>query len=263
MPRIQWIEIEDQAWCPKPIRDGATDYLQFVVAKAQPYRAIVQCFSTALDQAGTDQVIDLCSGAGGPWPTLRSLVQAKRQRPLQVCLTDLYPNLPAWQQVSTQSSGQIGFENSSIDATHVPAHLNGFRTLFSGFHHFPPEQAHQILADAVTQKQGIGIFELTDRRPAALLGMLFVPLIIWLVTPAIRPIRFSRLLFTYLLPFIPLVGLFDGIVSCLRTYSPNEMRQLTKSFTSYDWDIGQIPVRGLSAPITYTIGTPKSSWNGV
>jgi hypothetical protein len=54
-----------------------------------------------------------------------------------------------------------------------------------------------------------------------------------------------------------LVGLFDGVVSCLRTYSPDEMRQLVKPFTGYDWEIGQIPVRGLSAPITYTIGTPK------
>jgi hypothetical protein len=87
--------------------------------------------------------------------------------------------------------------------------------------------------------------------------MLIVPLIVLLVTPAIRPVRLSRLLFTYLLPAIPLIGLFDGVVSCLRTYSPEEMRRLVKPFLHYDWDIGQIPVRGLSAPITYTIGTPK------
>jgi hypothetical protein len=256
--RIQFIEIEDQAWCLKPIRDGATDYLQFVVLKAKPYQAIVESLNAALERAGTNRIIDLCSGAGGPWPILKPGMEAARKRPLEVCLTDLYPNDSAWQQIESQSLGTISYENDPVDALHVPARLKGFRTLFSGFHHFPPEKAAQILGDAVEHQQGIGIFELTDRRLPAVLGMIIVPLIILLVTPAIRPLRLSRLIFTYLLPAIPLIGLFDGIVSCLRTYSPDEMHQLIKPFNQYDWDIGQISVRGLSAPITYTIGTPKN-----
>jgi hypothetical protein len=143
-----------------------------------------------------------------------------------------------------------------VNASRVPAHLDGFRTLFSGYHHFTPTSAMRILQDACDCRQGIGIFELTERRAPAMLGMLLVPLIIALVTPAIRPFRWSRLLWTYLPPAIPLVGLYDGIVSCLRTYTPDELRTMTKSLTEYAWEIGQVPVRGLSAPITFAIGTP-------
>ena len=259
--RIQFIEIEDQIWCPKAIRDGTTDYLQFVLIKTKPYQAIVELLNAALEKCGTDRVIDLCSGAGGPWPILQSAMETARERTLCVRLTDLYPNDSTWKWMENHLPDRISYEAKPVDAAHVPAHLTGFRTLFSGFHHFPPDKATQILRDAVEQRQGIAIFELTERTLPAVLGMILVPLIILLVTPAIRPVRFSRLLFTYLLPAIPLIGFVDGIISCLRTYSPDEMRRMVNPFNEYDWAIGQIPVRGLSAPITYTIGTPKISSN--
>jgi hypothetical protein len=82
MCRVQWIEIEDKPWCPKDIRDGATDYLQFVVAKAQPYQAMAEQLGAALDQAGAERVIDLCDGAGGPWPTFQPLLSAARKQPV-------------------------------------------------------------------------------------------------------------------------------------------------------------------------------------
>ena len=69
-----------------------------------------------------------------------------------------------------------------------------------------------ILQDAVTQKQGIAIFEQTHRHPLALLLMLVLPFIAWPATPFIRAFRWRRLLFTYLLPIIPAVLCFDGLV---------------------------------------------------
>ena len=78
--------------------------------------------------------------------------------------------------------------------------------------------------------------------------MIVVPLIILLVTPAIRPLRLSRLIFTYLLPAIPIIGLFDGIVSCLRTYSPEEMRQLIKPFNYRSLDHAVTSVKAILEP---------------
>src|SRR5262245_54392038 len=111
-----------------------------------------------------------------------------------------------------------------VDATRVPDELPGFRTMFSAFHHFRPEQASAVLADAVRMRQGIGVFEGTQRRPLALLLMLLVPLAVLITTPFIRPFRWSRLLWTYLIPIVPIVALFDALVSCLRTYSIEELR---------------------------------------
>jgi hypothetical protein len=81
--------------------------------------------------------------------------------------------------------------------------------------------------------------------------------LLFLHTPRIRPFRWSRLLWTYLIPIIPLVLLFDGVVSCLRTYRPQELREIVDklSCSQYRWEIGELA--GRRAPVTYLIGCPK------
>jgi hypothetical protein len=79
---------------------------------------------------------------------------------------------------------------------------------------------------------------MTARTPAATLGMLGAPLITLAVTPAIRPFRWSRLFWTYLVPAVPAVVLFDGVVSCLRTYTPGELRALTRGLDADGYRVG-------------------------
>lgn len=136
--------------------------------------------------------------------------------------------------------------------------MAGFRTLFSSFHHFQPEEARAIIRDAVASRSGIGIFEGTQRRPAAILAMFLTPLVVWLITPAIRPFRWTRLLWTYLIPIVPLVVLFDGVVSCLRTYTVAELEEFTaeSSANGYEWEIGEARAKGMLVPVTYLIGCP-------
>ena len=130
--------------------------------------------------------------------------------------------------------------------------------MFTSFHHFPPEDARAILQNAVDAGESIGIFEITRRAPSTI-GLIFAGVLLMFVhTPRIRPFRWSRLLWTYLIPIIPLVLLFDGVVSCLRTYQPQELREIVEklSICHYQWQIGELP--GKRAPVTYLIGYPKS-----
>lgn len=252
MRRRHLIEIEDQPWCPPAVRDAATDYLRFVLGKLRPYSAVGPRLRSAMERAGARQVVDLCSGGGGPWESLAGELGDG----VRVRLTDRYPNVAEFERARHASGGRIEFERAPVDATAVPTELDGFRTLFNAFHHFPPDRARGILEDAVRKRQGIAIFEFTQRRTAVILGMLLVPLIVLLVTPAIRPFRGSRLLWTYLLPAVPFVALFDGIVSCLRTYTPAELRDLTAGLDDYTWEIGEQKIPGSAAPVTYLIGVP-------
>ena len=66
----------------------------------------------------------------------------------------------------------------------------------------------------------------------------------------------SRLIWTYLIPVIPFVLWFDGILSCLRAYSPAELAQLISRLegNDYQWEIGE--VTGRLAPVTYMLGYP-------
>jgi hypothetical protein len=255
MRRLHLIELEDHDWCPAAVRDAATDYLQYGIEQMQPYRAIAPRLKAALQQTKSKSVLDLCSGGGGPWLGLLSQLQDES---LSVVLSDRYPNRTALARLQHESEGRLSFVDQPVDATDVPPHLRGFRTLFTAFHHFAPKQAEQIVADAVAAGEGIGIFEVTERRLGAALAVLLVPFVILLITPFVRPFRWSRLFCTYLVPAVPFVGLWDGFVSCLRSYTPDELRTLaTSAGGDYEWSAGVEHLPGTLWRVTYLIGVPR------
>jgi hypothetical protein len=252
MGRLQLLEIHDQPWCPRSLRDALTDFLQFTINLGGTYDAVVPILRDAIARAGATQVVDLCSGAGGPWR--RWAHDPRGHAPgLPVVLTDKYPNRLA-------QSGLLPFHPVAVDATAVPSDLKGFRTLFTSFHHFRPAEARAILADAVRQGQGIGVFEISRRAPREIAVIALTWLAVLVLVPFIRPLRWSRLAWTYLPPVLPLVGLFDGIVSCLRTYSPPELRELLRGLDTpdtYEWQIGETRSRWSPLVVTYLVGVPK------
>lgn len=257
MRRIHFIEIEDEPWCPASIRDGATDYLQFVIEMANPYQTILGKLQRALDLMSRTEIVDLCSGGGGAWKNLVPALASDKPE-LKICLTDKYPNLASFEKLQRSFPNNLEFLNEPVDAAQVPKELKGFRTLFTSFHHFRPPEARQILEDAVESREGIAVFEFTQRKVSAMLTMLLTPLFVLLVTPFIRPLKFSRFFWTYLIPAIPLIVGFDGVVSCLRTYTPAELREFTKEMSeNHHWEIGEIPVKGSIVPVTYMIGCLK------
>jgi hypothetical protein len=251
MSRLHLFEIHDQTWCPRSLRDALTDFLQFTINLGGTYDAVVPMLRNAIARADATQVVDLCSGAGGPWRRW-----AREPRGIApgfdapVVLTDKYPNRLA-------QSGLLPFHPVAVDATAVPSDLKGFRTVFTAFHHFPPAEARTILADAVRQGQGIGVFEISRRAPIELAVIALTWLAVVAFVPFIRPFRWSRLLWTYLPPVLPLVGLFDGVVSCLRTYSPAELRGLLRGLDTYDWQVGETRSRWSPLVVTYLVGVPK------
>lgn len=61
-----------------------------------------------------------------------------------------------------------------------------------------------------------------------------------------------------MVPVFPLLVIFDGVVSALRTYSAAELKELVASLRDpgYRWDIGRIPLGSAPAQGTYLIGHP-------
>ena len=264
MARIQLIEIIDQSWCPKVVRDGITDFLQFLLGWRNFYSPAAHLLGNALDQAGAERVVDLCSGAGGPWLHLVHALKENRQRVVQVRLTDRYPNIDAFKRIEKASAGAIRFESQSIDPTAVPSGIGDFRTIFSSFHHFPPSQAKTVIHDAVRNRQGIAIFEFTHRSFLAIMLYCFIPFIVMAFAPFIRPFRWSRLFLTYLIPVLPWLTWFDGTVSCFRTYSPSELRGMVREHEheGYVWQIGEVSNGPSPFPVTYLIGYPERAQAG-
>ena len=90
--------------------------------------------------------------------------------------------------------------------------------------------------------------------------MLLSPLLVLLFTPLIRPFRWTRLLWTYVLPVLPLVVLIDGMMSALRTYTADELRDIVASLEAdeYAWEVGRLKGKA-PIPVIYLTGCPRSA----
>ena len=151
----------------------------------------------------------------------------------------------------------LPFILDSVDAAALPRDLSGFRTIFTSFHHFTPDEAVAILQNAADDSQGIGVFEAAKRDPLTILLTMVMPLAGFLTAPFARPFRVSRIFWTYVIPVIPFLLFFDGVISCLRAYSQKELSVLASQVQAenYVWQIGE--QSGGLAPITFLLGYPN------
>jgi hypothetical protein len=260
MERVQLFEFEDLPWFPQVVRECMTDFLSFLGQRGQVvYASFAERLATALDATGDDTILDLCSGGGGPALTIARLMRAQG-RPLSVVLTDLYPNLPRLERARLDGLGHVEYRRAPVDAIAVPESLPGFRLICNAFHHLPPDAARKCLADAVRQRRGIALVEMVDRSATSLFGVTFGTSAVLAVTPFIRPLRVSRLLLTYLVPVVPLCTWWDGMVSCLRAYHPDELERLVSALpeNDYVWEIGRLPVPNAPTSLIYLIGYPRA-----
>ncbi len=255
MKRRHWIEISDEPWCPRSIRNAVTDYSRFVTELSGIYDVTAPLLIDSLERTGGRLVLDLGSGAAGPWLRLQPLLH-KLGMDVTVCLSDHNPDLVAFERARRLSRHAIMYHAEPVDATHVPIGLPGLRTMFSAFHHLDSGQARAALADAVEHGEGIAVFESGQRTILMLLAVLPVPVRILFTVPFIRPFRWSTLLWTYLIPILPIILLFDSIVSMLRMYNTEELRGLTTGLDSYHWSAGTLRGKPIPLPVTYLVGVP-------
>jgi hypothetical protein len=256
-PRL--FEIEDQKWLPQILRNQMTDALKFLILEMKVYDPIMPEFQWVMQQSKAKKVVDLCSGGTGPWEYIVGAISHPEEIVERITLTDLFPNKQALKAMSDKNP-IFHYRETPVDVLDIAVELDGVRTLFSSFHHFDPEQAVTIIQDAVNKQMPICIFEFTGRSfmnflltPISML-MLFVMLLFK------RPLTISRLLFSYLIPIVPMIYLWDSTVSHLRSYSQSELKEIlsrVENRESYEWEIGEATSPKTPLKNSYLIGYPK------
>ncbi len=257
MRRIHAFEFEDLNWFPINIRNYGTDFLQFGANKFDLYKGIMPIIQKGIQSSENFTIIDIASGGGGGILKIAEHLKNKFSH-IKIILSDYYPNMDAFKMIKSKHPDIFDYIEYSVNAMNVPTQLKGFRTQFSSFHHFKPEAARAILQNAVDNKQAIGVFEAQQRNIKNLILRFFSPFAVLLLTPFIKPFKFERIIFTYLIPIIPLFVLWDGIISVLRTYTVTELHQMISGLDNqalYNWEIGI--AKESSNNILYLLGTPR------
>ena len=186
-------------------------------------------------------------------------------------LTDLHPHVPAWQDAGkTSRYGSLRYVPEPVDATtftkevlelaQPPRGQAGaekketrvFRLFNLAFHHFDDELALQILRNTLQTSDGFAIFELQGRDLGNILTLLSsFPLLVlgswWWYWG-----QWKLLFWSGVVPVVPFVFVFDGLISCLRTRRESEMTALLKRAAMSNGD-------GLSG-WTVKSGEEKHTW---
>ena len=269
MKRLSLFEFEDLEWLPQVWRDQITELLHYQIDSRGVYRALVPLIIGTLRETKASRIVDLGSGSGGDIVGLHGAIDAACGKEVPILLTDKFPNLEAFARIEAATTGRVGHIAKSVDATDVPRDVTGLRTMFTAFHHLPPELARKILNDAVDADAPILIAEFTERSLLNLAKAIVIgPLIALFDSAFIRPFGWRRLLWTYLIPITPLLYTWDAIASHIRTYALDELEDLTpdSSNKGYDWQIGHVPIEEFGDPLikaggrlTYLIGMPDGS----
>jgi hypothetical protein len=263
MKRIHWFEFEDLPWFPGWLRDCMTRYIAAFHTALGTKEQIASLVARALTRSPERRVLDLCSGGSGPMLDVVRLLESKHGLGgVALTLSDLYPNRGQADHVERLGDPNLRYAREPIDAANVPATEPGVRTMICSLHHMRPEQARGILRNAQEQSRPFVAYELSDNAPPIALFWLAIPfafLMTFFITPLVRPMTWQQLVFTYVVPVIPLFVAWDGAVSNARTYTLQDLEELVAPLRSaeYDWEIGAFEGRG--GKKTWLLGLPRKA----
>ena len=161
-------------------------------------------------------------------------------------LTDIAPHLDAWKEAAVQSN-RLHYVAQPVDAANAPKDLlkslpkersrrKVFRLFFLAFHHFDDPLARKIIRNSLATSDGFAIFELQARTVSSLVTVSLIWPLLLLVSPFYYWRSPGQLFFTYIIPIIPFVLVFDGYISSLRTRTAGEILKMAeRGSIARDW----------------------------
>jgi hypothetical protein len=205
-----WIELEDLPGFPAGLRRMQVEFIGWLVERFAVYHPVVTLIAASLEKTHADRLTDLGSGQGGP---IRYLARQPALSHVHFTLSDRYPalmdDLPA----------NVRWHPSSVDALAPVLPGSGPLSLFNTFHHFTPDQQQKIVRQQV--QRGLLVHEVLQPSVFVFLKiMLTTTLGQLLLAPFVRPFRWERMLFTYLVPVNLVTIPWDGLVSVFRSDHP-------------------------------------------
>ena len=257
MKRIQLFEIEDQQWFPAWIRDSMTRLINVMHTFLETKKDLAELLKKVIDKTGKSNIVDLCSGAGGP--VIDSLKLLRKDKKLTLTLTDLYPNKKFAAKINSDPDDSVSFLETPVNAVDVPNNLGGIRTMICSLHHMKPKIVEEILTNAQEAKEGFCAIEISDNSYPKILWWLSIPfsfITCLIITPMAKGITIPQVVFTYLIPIIPLCFAWDGAVSNARTYTMDDIESILSKIRKkdYTWEPGVL--KGKKSKKMYLIGYP-------
>ena len=269
MKRVYIFEFEDAPWFPSFLRNSMTDLLIVLNRTFGATESLTAFIRELNKQHNFTQIVDLGSGSGGAMPeVVETLTEEAPGENISLLMTDLYPNQEAIDLYNSQNNPNIHYKTTAVNACDLTNAPKGLKTMVNSFHHLSPTEAQSVLHSAQKNKDCLLIYELADNKiPFPVLCIflpfgLFINIIFALVlSPFVRQVTITQLVFTYIIPIIPLCFAWDGQASYARIYTFQDIDLLLEGCEDehYRWEKGYLKDRLGNGIGTYVLGLPTST----
>jgi hypothetical protein len=223
MKRKEVPQITNTSWFPIFLTRCIHEFMTWFVDKVNAAKPFIPVINEGLEYANRIVVIEKNCGAG--FETVDQLIDPM-------------------------------IERCYVKAANFNANEDGLYLSVNSFHQFNESEAKEILTKVSLRNQPIVIVEGNNDSLWQVFGMtVIVPLTVLLTAPFVKPFRIERLLFTYLIPILPLVTFIDGFLALFRLYAPVDLDELTTFIDQkgYVWRSGKLD-NGRGGKIIYLIG---------
>ena len=151
-----------------------------------------------------------------------------------------------------------GSEVINIELEKFSTHNKGMYTFINSFHQLDEKKATYYLTQIADSGNSVAVLEGNNDSLWQVVGMtIFVPLTVILSAPFVQPFRITRLIFTYLIPILPVITMLDGFLALFKLYNPNDLNELVSTIPvkNYVWQSGKAD-NGRGGKIIYLMGYP-------
>lgn len=225
MKRKQITQIINTVWCPVLIKNMIAEFLSWFVVKVKATKPFIPVIDEVLVSTNSSKIINIDFNIGAGIESLAPMLRNE---------IEVYsvPNT----EFNTQQEGVYLFVNS--------------------FHQLTVKQAKMKLNKVAESGNPVVVVEGNNDSLWQIIGMtIFVPLTVFCTAPFVKPFRISRLLFTYLIPILPIFIMIDGCLALLKLYSPKDLEEIISDLdiSQYDWKVGKND-NGRGGKIIYLTG---------
>lgn len=226
MKRKQIPQISNQKWFPLVIKNCMYEFMTWFVNKVNAAKPFLPVINEGLRHE--QKIIAIRMNVGAGFETLIPLLDKN------IAVEDVF------------------IENFN-------AEKKGLYVCVNSFHQLDKSKAFEILDRVSKSGNSIVIVEGNNDSLWQVFGMtVIVPLTVLLTAPFVKPFRWSRLLFTYIIPVLPIVTFVDGFIALFKLYAPDDLNELIAKVNTvnYYWRSGKMD-NGRGGKIIYLIGYPK------
>ncbi|MCB0735915.1 MAG: hypothetical protein KDC92_00285 [Bacteroidetes bacterium] len=225
MKRKQVPQIMNQKWFPGFLRSSIHEFMTWFVGKVKAAKPFMPVIERGLST--TNKIVAIESNVGAGFETLEPYI-----------------------------SKSTVIRRTSID--NFNANNEGLYVMVNTLHQLDVKSARNLLTHIAKKRQPLAFVEGNNDSLWQVVGMtIFVPLTVLFTAPFVKPFRLERLLFTYIIPILPLVTFIDGFLALFKLYAPKDLDELVAPIKQegYTWESGKLP-NGRGGKIIYLLGVP-------